>query len=112
MDELARRHGDYALAGVVLTVAVDDDGAPSGGHAAYLSCAPVPLVVDIGPALVVGEPRALYDLVAGSLDPTDDIHASGDYRRHLAATLTVRRVDQAIGRARAARGAAATEATA
>jgi carbon-monoxide dehydrogenase medium subunit len=112
MDELARRHGDYALAGVVLTVTVDGDGTPSGGRAAYLSCAPVPLMVDIGPALVGREPGALYDVVAGSLDPTDDIHASGDYRRHLAATLTVRSVDQAIGRARAARGAAATEATA
>lgn len=111
MDELARRHGDYALAGVALTVTVDGDGAPAAGHAGYLSCAPTPVVVDLGPALAGGGDGAgaLYDLVAAALDPTDDIHASGDYRRHLAATLTVRAVGRAVDRARAA---AATEVTA
>jgi carbon-monoxide dehydrogenase medium subunit len=106
MDELARRHGDYALAGVALTVTVDGEGAPTGGRATYLSCAPTPLVVDLGPALGGGRgrPGALYDLVADALDPTDDIHASGAYRRHLAATLTVRSVGRAVDRARAGAG--------
>jgi aerobic carbon-monoxide dehydrogenase medium subunit len=104
VEELARRHGDFALAGVALTVTVDDDGMPTAGRAAYLSCAPTPVVVDIGPALGDGHgaPAALYDLVASSLDPTDDIHASGEYRRHLAATLTTRALDRALGRARVA----------
>jgi CO/xanthine dehydrogenase FAD-binding subunit len=104
VDELARRHGDYALAGVVLTVTVDGDGKPASGRAAYLSCAPTPVVVDIGPALRGGGDAGLatvYDLVASSLDPTDDIHATAAYRRHLAATLTVRAVDRALARARA-----------
>jgi aerobic carbon-monoxide dehydrogenase medium subunit len=103
MDELARRRGDYALAGVALTVTVDDEGAPTGGHAAYLSCATTPVVLDLGPALAGGggHADALYDLVAGALDPTDDIHARGDYRRHLAAVLTVRAVGRALERARA-----------
>ncbi|MGH9230407.1 MAG: FAD binding domain-containing protein [Acidimicrobiales bacterium] len=103
VEELARRHGDYALAGVVLTVTVDGDGKPVSGRAAYLSCAPTPAVVDIGPALADGADAGsatVYDLVASSLDPTDDIHASGEYRRHLAATLTVRAVDRALARAR------------
>jgi carbon-monoxide dehydrogenase medium subunit len=105
VEELARRHGDYALAGVVLTVTTDGDGTPTGGRAAYLSCAPTPVVLDLGPALsdgVGGIDLALHDLVAGALDPTDDIHASGEYRRHLAATLTVRGVARAIDRARSA----------
>ncbi len=111
MDELARRHGDYAIAGVVLVVTVDGDGAPKAGRAAYLSCAPTPVVVDLGPALAGGgEAGALYDLVAAALDPTDDIHATGEYRRHLAATLTVRAVARAVERARM--GAAAPEVTA
>ncbi|HET6952836.1 MAG TPA: FAD binding domain-containing protein [Acidimicrobiales bacterium] len=103
VEELARRHGDFALAGVVLTVTVDGDGAPTGGRAAYLSCAPTPVVVDIGPAVAGAgaRPRDLHDLVASALDPTGDIHASGDYRRHLAATLTVRGLDRALARARA-----------
>jgi carbon-monoxide dehydrogenase medium subunit len=112
MDELARRHGDYALAGVALTVTTDGRGAPSGGRAAYLSCAPTPVVLDLGPALAVaadgGAPagpameQAVYDLVSDALSPTGDIHASADYRRHLAATLTVRSLGPALTRARAA----------
>lgn len=106
VDELARRHGDYALAGVVLTVTVDGDGKPTSGRAAYLSCAPTPVVVDVGPALADGRagPDTLYDLVASSLDPTDDIHATAEYRRHLAATLTVRALDRTLERARAGTG--------
>jgi carbon-monoxide dehydrogenase medium subunit len=102
VEELARRHGDYALAGVVLTVTVDGDGTPTGGRAAYLSCAPTPVVVDLGPALAgaAGGDEAVYDLVAAALDPTDDIHATGEYRRHLAATLTVRGLQRARERAR------------
>ena len=57
------------------------------------------VVLDITPALAGGE--SLYDLVAGALTPTDDIHATGAYRRHLAATLTARSVPQALSRARA-----------
>jgi len=96
VEELARRQGDYALAGVVLAVSVDGDGTPIGGRAAYLSCAPTPVVVDLTPALTDG---TVYDLVAAALDPTGDIHASGEYRRHLAATLTVRGVARARERA-------------
>ncbi|HKA84940.1 MAG TPA: FAD binding domain-containing protein [Acidimicrobiales bacterium] len=102
VEELARRHGDYALAGVVVTVTVDGDGQPASGRAAYLSCAPTPLVLDVGPALQDGGgawSSAVYDLVAASLDPTDDIHAGAAYRKHLAATLTVRAVDGALARA-------------
>jgi carbon-monoxide dehydrogenase medium subunit len=103
VDELALRRGDYALAGVALTVTVDGDGAPTAGRAAYMSCAPTPVVVDIGPAIADPRPGpdALYALVASALDPTDDIHASGEYRRHLAATLTARALGGALARARA-----------
>ena len=101
VEELARRHGDYALAGVILTVTVDGSGAPVGGRAAFLSCAPTPAVLDLTPALGDGAgPEAVYDLVAAALDPTDDIHATAAYRRHLAATLAGRGVAVAAVRAR------------
>jgi carbon-monoxide dehydrogenase medium subunit len=98
VEELARRQGDYALAGVALTVTVDGDGAPVAARAAYLSCAPAPLVVDIGPA----DGAPLRDRVAAALDPTDDIHATAAYRRHLAGVLTERAYDRALARARSA----------
>ena len=97
VEELARRHGDYALAGVVLTVTVDGSGSPVGGRAAFLSCAPTPAVLDLTPAITGG---SVYDLVADALEPTDDIHATAAYRRHLAATLAGRGVDRALARAR------------
>jgi carbon-monoxide dehydrogenase medium subunit len=98
LDELARRKGDYALAGVALTVTVDAGGEPVAARAAYLSCAPTPVVLDLTSVFTGGS--EVYDLVAGGLDPTDDIHASGAYRRHLAATLTARAVPTALARAR------------
>jgi aerobic carbon-monoxide dehydrogenase medium subunit len=104
VEELALRHGDYALAGVIVMVTVDGDGQATAARAAYLSCAPVPTALDLGPAIAGGGAAAgaLHDLVAGSLHPTDDIHATGEYRRHLAATLTVRALDRALARARSA----------
>jgi carbon-monoxide dehydrogenase medium subunit len=98
LDELARRKGDYALAGVALSVTVDSGGEPVAARAAFLSCAPTPVVVELSPAVAGG--ADLYDLVAGALDPTDDIHATGAYRRHLAATLAARAVPTALARAR------------
>jgi carbon-monoxide dehydrogenase medium subunit len=65
------------------------------------------VVLDIAPALRDGgdgRAAAVYDLVASSLDPTEDIHATAAYREHLAATLTVRAVDRALERARAGAG--------
>jgi carbon-monoxide dehydrogenase medium subunit len=108
VDELARRHGDFALAGVALVVTADGDGTPTAAKAAYMSCAPTPVVLDVGPAATGGRghPDDVYDLVASALDPTGDVHATGEYRRHLAATLTVRAFDRALARARTGAGAA------
>ncbi|MEJ7845458.1 MAG: FAD binding domain-containing protein [Acidimicrobiales bacterium] len=104
VGELARRHGDYAVAGVALTVTVDAGGSPVDGRAAYLSCAPTPVVVELGPA--AADPVALGEVVAAALDPTADIHASAEYRRHLAVTLTRRAVVTATARARASHASA------
>jgi carbon-monoxide dehydrogenase medium subunit len=38
-------------------------------------------------------------LVAAAVDPDPDIHATAEYRRHLAATLTVRAVAAAANAA-------------
>jgi len=45
--------------------------------------------------------QAVREAVRGAeLDPPSDFHASADYRRHLAETLAVRAVRQAVERAR------------
>jgi carbon-monoxide dehydrogenase medium subunit len=37
--------------------------------------------------------------IAGSLDPADDVHASGEYRRRLVRVLTARALREAYARA-------------
>lgn len=98
--ELARRHGDYAMCGVAALVAVDPDGAVISARAAYVSVAPVPLVLELTDA-VVGQPATRADwpsagaLASARVDPDGDIHATATYRRHLADVLTVRAMTQA-----------------
>ncbi len=39
-------------------------------------------------------PRDVAEIVRGALDPRDDIHASGAYRRHVAGTLVARALER------------------
>jgi carbon-monoxide dehydrogenase medium subunit len=101
--EVARRHGDYAVCGVGAHVQLGDDGAVVSARAAYLSVAPTPLVLDLteaGPDFA-----AAADLARAQVEPEADIHASADYRRHLAGVLTARALAEAAANARL-RGAA------
>ena len=93
-DELARRSGDYALAGVALAVTAGSGGL-TAARASFVSVTDRPDVLDltailagrrpeqIGPDVLAAVARAARDHV----DPVDDIHASSDYRRHLSGTL-------------------------
>jgi carbon-monoxide dehydrogenase medium subunit len=79
-EEIARRHGDYALCGVAALV--DGDHVSAG----YLSVCEVPTVVDL-----TGVAEAeLGDAALEHLDPGDDIHATADYRAQLVRVLTAR----------------------
>ncbi|MFL6166975.1 MAG: FAD binding domain-containing protein [Ornithinibacter sp.] len=102
--ESARRHGDYALAGVALAVEVSPAGEVGSARASFVSVTPVPTVLDLSPAMTgwdAGAPLgasvagAVAELVRGHVDPEADIHASADYRRMLAAELTVRALSAA-----------------
>ncbi len=95
--ESARRHGDYALAGVGVAVDLDGDGPDAvvrGARAAYVSVTDVPVVIDLTDA-VAGQPvsstwDAVEEIVGAGIAPEADIHASSDYRRALAVELTRR----------------------
>ena len=92
--EIARRNGDYALCGVA-AVAQVDDGKLTGLRCGYLSVADVPLVLDLTRAWQA-DPQEAAELARRSVDPVTDLHATADYRRHLAAVLTMRAARQAI----------------
>lgn len=99
-DEVARRHGDYALCGVAALVRVDDQGQVAGARAAYWSMAEVPTTVDLTDQLAGAttadgglEAEALdaaAEHALGRLDPEGDIHGSAAYREQLTRALTRR----------------------
>lgn len=91
-DEIARRHGDYALVGAAALV--EGERVRVG----YLSVSDVPTVVDL--TGVAPDDRA--DAALERLDPAGDIHATAAYRRTLVRVLTDRVVTAAIDDARGA----------
>ncbi|WP_374968414.1 FAD binding domain-containing protein [Terrabacter sp. BE26] len=102
--ESARRHGDYAIAGVGVGVTLTD-GVVSQARASFVSVTAVPSVLDLTSALAGVEPGsdawergldAAAEAVHAYVDPEDDIHASADYRRMLAAELTRRALPRAV----------------
>lgn len=107
--ETARRHGDYALAGVALAVSVED--GPGGGtmeqaRASFVSVTDVPDVLDLTPVVrgaavadLAGLADAVAEAVSAHVDPVEDIHATADYRRHLAVVQTQRLLSTLVGAA-------------
>lgn len=103
--EMARRHGDYALAGVAAVVTVDESGVCTAARLVYLNAGEVPMVAEEAAQILVGERPSeevwLATAVSASqneIDPLGDIHATADYKRHLAKVLTVRALRQAFAR--------------
>ncbi len=94
IEEVSRRHGDYALCGVAALVEPAGDG--TAFRAGYFSVCDVPTVVDLTPALGQGLTDAAYedaaDLALAVLDPQEDIHATAAYRTQLVRVLTRRAV--------------------
>ncbi len=101
--ELARRRGDYAMCGVGAVVTTDAGSAITAARVALIGVADGPVLVDVTEA-VTGtgggfDASGLRDLVDARIAPEEDIHASADYRRHLAHVLTARALDEAQGHA-------------
>lgn len=97
-EEIARRHGDYALVGVAALVELDGDEV-ARARLGYVSVSDVPVVVDVTGSLHDPATAALAEL-----EPADDIHASADYRAHLVTVLTTRVLAAAIDHARSRAG--------
>lgn len=102
--EVSRRPGDYAMVGLAATVTLDGDGRCAGARLVYMSVGDAPVEVAATERMAGEWPseELLADVsaaVEGELDPPSDIHASGDYRRHLAGVLARRALRRAAERA-------------
>ena len=103
--EIARRHGDYALAGLAARLAIGEDGRLRDVRLAYLG-------VGGAPALAVHAARALEGeaptatalteaarVAATELEPMEDMHATAVYRSRLVEVLTREALAVAVERA-------------
>jgi CO/xanthine dehydrogenase FAD-binding subunit len=104
--EVARRHGDFALAAVAVTLTLSD-GAIVQARIALTGVGPTAMRADEAERLLIGKSldadlkaRAIA-AVREAIAPETDLHASSDYRRHLAGVLTGRALAAAWRRATA-----------
>lgn len=104
--EVARRHGDYALAGVCAIVHLAADETIVDARLAYAGIAPTPVrAADAERALVGQRPSAEVFRDAGEaavacVDAIDEQQATVAYRCQLVRTLTVRALGTACTEAR------------
>jgi carbon-monoxide dehydrogenase medium subunit len=109
-QEIARRLGDYAQAGVAALVTLDEAGRCREARLVYLSVGDAPVEATKAAGLLAGEPLTPERIAAAAetasreeMDPTGDIHASAAFKRHLARVLTARALNRAAARARGER---------
>jgi carbon-monoxide dehydrogenase medium subunit len=105
--EVARRHGDYAQVGIAALVTLGEDGRCREARLVYLSVGDKPVEAREAARLLVGEEISSQAVAAAAekasrdeMDPVGDVHATAEFRRHLARVLTGRALRRAAERAR------------
>jgi carbon-monoxide dehydrogenase medium subunit len=108
--EIARRHGDYAQVGIAALVTLDDAGKCREARLVYLSVGDGPVEAREAARLLVGTEISPEAIAAAAdkasrddMEPFGDIHATADFKRHLARVLTGRALRLAAERARQGR---------
>jgi carbon-monoxide dehydrogenase medium subunit len=104
--EFARRHGDFAMAGVGVTLNLDAGGHCENTKVVGFALGATPIRAKAVEDAINGETpspglfaAACKMMVDGVEDPTSDVHASVEYRRDLATTLAERAFAEAVKRA-------------
>jgi CO/xanthine dehydrogenase FAD-binding subunit len=112
-QEIARRHGDYAQVGLAAVVALDEAGSCREARLVYLSVGDRPIEAREAARLLEGSVPSDEAIAAAAekasrdeMDPTGDIHASAEFKRHLARVLTGRVLRRAFARAQGRKGEA------
>lgn len=104
--EVARRHHDFALVGVTATLQLNGQGECQAARLVFFSVGDGPTEAPGAEAVLQGQkvtPEAIDEaaaVAARDVDPSSDINASSDYRRHLVGVLSRRALAEALQRAR------------
>jgi len=101
-QEVSRRHGDFALAGVAAVIALDTNGKITHGRLTLTGTTPI-RARSVEEALLGEKPsEALFQAAAQRasemFEQDSDIHASAEYRRSACAALARRALAQASQR--------------
>ncbi len=107
LKEVARRPHDFALIGVVAVMTLDKKDRCQAAKLVYLSAGDGPVSAVEAADLLKGQ-EITEDLITAAaekaatdeIDPGSDIHATDDFRRHLANVLTRRALLEAYQRAK------------
>ncbi|MQA02623.1 MAG: xanthine dehydrogenase family protein subunit M [Streptosporangiales bacterium] len=100
--EVGRRRGDFALVGAAASLTVED-GVVTAARFALSGVADVPLRCTEAEELVRGRAveeaamRELREWARDTVTPPADLHATADYRAHVAGTLLARATRAAFG---------------
>jgi len=103
-QEVARRHGDFAMVGLATSVTLNV-GTITDARLAFAGVSDVPARATAAEELLEGErPTAeLFDeaarVAAADIDPPADLHGSAEYRKKVAAALVRRGLREAVGNA-------------
>lgn len=107
LKEVARRPHDFALMGVAAILTLDEKDLCTDARMVYLSAGDGPISAPEAAELLIGNKitpelikAAAEKAAVDEIDPGSDIHATADFRRHLANVLTRRALDEALHRAK------------
>lgn len=104
--EVARRRGDYALAGLASILTIGADGTCQAARLVYLNAGDAPRPAPRAAALLIGQRptpslfEAAAELASSELEPPGTLQASPAFQLHLARVLTRRALAVAHERAR------------
>ncbi len=94
--EIARRRGDFAIAGVAALVSLDDERRCAEVRISLCGVGDTPVDASGAASTIVGHRltgeaiEAVAGRVQQSIEPSGNVHASADYQRHVAGVLTQR----------------------
>jgi carbon-monoxide dehydrogenase medium subunit len=103
--EIARRRGDFALAGVAATVTFDKEQRCTEVRLVLCGVGETPVDACAAASILIGRrcTSEAFDAVASevgnAIAPSGNVHASPDYQRHIAMVLTKRTLEMAHTRA-------------
>jgi carbon-monoxide dehydrogenase medium subunit len=104
VEEVARRHGDFALVGAACGVQLSG-GTVNRAAIGMFGMGSVPLRATAAEEGLIGsdpagiDARALGAAATADLDPPTDIHATGEYRKAVATHVIARAITRALEQA-------------